>query len=271
MAPAPWDQCCVECDYDLRGLGREGACPECGLAIMDSVPCAPFAWRDEVRSRARRGFGVIFGASIGLAVLFVTSLVFMFVVEDAAPLVVFLVGIVAYMGLFAWGTTDIACAREGDKRLEHQGAKHWRTLRYGPRAATVLALVGPLVTWSVSGVSSMFEGVVFGFGVLMIVSAPILLWGSLLSVLKVSELCAERVGSGEASFEGFCRIVTTWGPLAVFVLLIAWPIALLVALATPFFALAGVWSGIVSLGPGSGGQPIHAWEGGAEPEAGSPA
>jgi hypothetical protein len=57
---------CARCRYDLRACDRESACPECGLAVRDSlVPIAVMAVEDpEARRAARIGIELIVAAMV---------------------------------------------------------------------------------------------------------------------------------------------------------------------------------------------------------------
>lgn len=63
---------CAACAYNLRGLSLEGACPECGRAVRESLPGLGFLRADpRWLKHLATGLGVLMGALIAAPILFI--------------------------------------------------------------------------------------------------------------------------------------------------------------------------------------------------------
>ncbi len=78
--PIGGDLACFRCGYNLRGLGLDGVCPECGVAIADSFIESPFDCDHNWVRCMRSSAGLVFWGLVAL-VVFIT----VFVVVESTP------------------------------------------------------------------------------------------------------------------------------------------------------------------------------------------
>ena len=131
---------CVGCGYDLTSLSVDGRCPECGLAICDTLTYG-------LSHHAAKDLQKLYDASRTISVMTWVAIPSLVIAPLGAACITGAGILISGLGLWAGGSAVAAFPVRGDDPIARSIARSMRWLPLGPILAIVLSAVAIILEW----------------------------------------------------------------------------------------------------------------------------